>query len=487
MNKLSVLMSAACASAALGAAEIQEVIVRQQWPWSTDVKVEYRINGITAPVDVKAKFFDGATELTVANPTEAISGERYGVSQSVGTFTVDPIKAFGTAKPAMGDFRVELTLEESAPNINEVLYKIYDLDDGSCTDVTRKEILDGKYGAYETVYSNLGEGFSTGLPASDVLIWTGVTNNPAYATTKLVLRKIPGKGSQPWLMGSPETEGGRITAADTFGTDNMELQHQVTMKKDYFIGVFEITQAQYAKVIDGHTSSDFAISTDWPSYFSEATTRATRPVEQVGYNMIRGLMAREGGKWPSNHSVDNGTFLSLLRAKLAGSPCLDLPTEAQWEFACRAGTTTSLYSGKDLINADWEGDANLTVLGCSKRSGGYIGGDQTPTVDTPAGVGGTAKVGSYLPNAYGLYDMLGNVSEWCLDFFEEYTADAVEEPAGPERRNENWKRVVRGGNWTNKCRYCRSASRGDFPSQGPNPTYGQVKSYYGFRLCLTEE
>ena len=189
--------------------------------------------------------------------------------------------------------------------------------------------------------------------------------------------------------------------------------------------------------------------------------------------------------------MEQTCFLSLLRARLNGSPLIDLPTEAQWEFACRAGTTTQLFSGKNLLHAAWEGDDNLKVLGRSRRSGGYIDGVTAPDATTPASQGGTARVGSYLPNAYGLYDMLGNVNEWCLDYYEPYAADAVEEPAGPERHNDNWKRVVRGGNWSDKCRYCRCASRGDFgvgdSGRNPNPNYGTMTRYYGFRLCLTEE
>ena len=113
---------------------IQQVIVRQQWPWSTDVKVEYKLAEVTSPVDISVKAFNGETELPL--PAEAVSGDLYGISESgIGQFIIDPVKAFGNQKVAIADFRVELELSESAANINEVLYRIVDLDNGSIDDV----------------------------------------------------------------------------------------------------------------------------------------------------------------------------------------------------------------------------------------------------------------------------------------------------------------------------------------------------------------
>lgn len=260
-------------------------------------------------------------------------------------------------------------------------------------------------------------------------------------TTELWLRRIP-KGT--FTMGSPEDELGR---------DSDETQHQVTLTKDYYIGVFEMTQRQY-ELITGER----------PSYFNNATYYATRPVEQVSYNMIRGSSA--GAGWPANNNVDSESFLGKLRNKT--SLTFDLPTEAQWEYACRAGTTTSLNTGKNVVNPT-SSDANLNEAGRNWYNGGS---GSSQTCDTSAG---TAKVGSYLSNAWGLYDMHGNVWEWCLDWYGTYSGDAVD-PAGAQSGSI---RVDRGGCWNYSFpRYCRSAYR--------NFSYPSYDNYYfGFRVvCL---
>jgi len=483
MNKLVVPLLVFGGAFLSHAAQVDQVIVRQQWPWSTDVKIEYRLSGVTTPVKVNCNFFDGTTALTPAKASETVKGDLYASQSGVGVIVLDPIVAFGAGKAALADFRVELSLSDAPGNIGEILYKIYDLDDGSCTDVTRGDILGGKYGAYETDFAKIGPGFNTAV--SDVLIWTGVTNDARYATSKLVLRKIPAASYGKWQMGSPVTEAGRVDEKVSQGDAKTEAQHGVTMTKDYYMGVFEVTQAQYARIVDGHLSS--TLTTAWPSYFTESTSRDRRPVEKVTYHFVRGL--NSDTEWPSDRSkVASWSFLALLRAKLAGSPLIDLPTEAQWEFACRAGTTTQLNSGLDMVTPLYEGDANLKLLGRTKRSGGYIGGDQLPTAQTPAEQGGTAMVGSYLPNAYGLYDMHGNVAEWCLDFWAVYPEEDQVEPNGPAITTPiEQKRVLRGGHWKNYCRYSRSASRGDFSNYPPCPTYGLASELWGFRLCLTVE
>ena len=254
-------------------------------------------------------------------------------------------------------------------------------------------------------------------------------------TDELWLRRIE---SGIFTMGSPESELGR---------NYNETQHEVSLTKAYYIGVFEMTQKQFKAITDGN-----------PSYY----LGAARPVECVSYNILRG--SYKGSEWPNNNEVDEKSFLGLLR-KRAGN-IFDLPTEAQWEFACRAGTTTALNSGKNLSGRDEcveMADVGRYCYNQNDGKGGYSEGH--------------TKVGSYLPNAWGLYDMHGNVREWCLDWYEEDIGYTVTDPKGV---SEGSYRVLRGGSWMNFANFCRSAYRFN-----KNSDYGNYT--YGFRVVVIPE
>ena len=495
MKKSCMLMFAAAVAASLDAATINQVIVRQQWPWSTKVKVEYSLSGVDAshPVDITVSTFNGDDPLPSTNLKAAIEGSLYGITEEFGEFYIDPVVAYGTEKIGMTKFKVKLAVTDSAANMLETLYKIYDLTSGACTDVTRADLLNGKYGTIETNYTAF-TGFNT--PVSDVIIWTGVTNKEEYATTKLVLRKISAAG-QTFTMGSPSGEKGRVDSEKvmTGGTQGslntsggtvetvpgFETQHSVTMTKDFYMGVFEVTQYQWWKFMN-----------TWPSAFSLAECRDTRPVETVSYEQIRGALGTSQ-EWPSNtsHEVINSSFLGQLRTALDGSPKIDLPTEAQWEYACRAKSTAAWYSGLNpaYVTAD-HNPPGLNKIARFNMSGGNIeNGTVNPSAAVCATLGttnGTARVGSYLPNAYGLYDMLGNVMEWCLDWWGPYTATAVSEPTGPMRDEApygQWgyrNRMIRGGGYWSSASVARSAGRW-------HDTHSQKERIRGFRLCLTVE
>lgn len=247
-------------------------------------------------------------------------------------------------------------------------------------------------------------------------------------TTELWLRKIP---AGTFMMGrSPEDEVGRIQSGETY--------HEVTLTEDFYIGVFEMTQRQY-ELITGQR----------PSSFNNDSCYATRPVEMVSYNMIRGATETLGAGWPTyGHAVDSDSLLGKLRTQTGLA--FDLPTEAQWEYACRAGTTTALNTGKNLTSTSQ--DANMDEVGRYKHNGGS---EYSQSCDTSAG---TAKVGCYLPNVWGLYDMHGNVGEICLDWFEELRSnDAIDDPVGPHTAGAC--HLLRGGTWYDIARNCRSACR----------------------------
>ncbi len=225
-------------------------------------------------------------------------------------------------------------------------------------------------------------------------------------------------------MGSPEGELGRDLDSDD------ETRHQVRLTKPYYIGIFEVTQGQYKQVAQSN-----------PSKY----TGGFRPVQNVSYDMIRG--ADKGANFPADNDVDPDSFLGKLRAR---SFCyFDLPTEAQWEFACRAGTTTALNNGTNL--SDENEDENLNKLACYYYNYG--------TVEDSNGnrkYVGPTNVGNWLPNNWGLYDMHGNVSEWSLDWIADYNGDETD-PKGPE---SGYYRVFRSFGWNHLANRCRSASRG---------------------------
>ena len=270
-----------------------------------------------------------------------------------------------------------------------------------------------------------------------------------YKTTKLVLRRIP---AGTFTMGSPTNELGR------YDWWYPETEHQVTLTKDFYIGVFEVTQKQWERVMG-----------IWPSYFTNATYRETRPVEQVSYYKIREDPLLEissplpgsaiSPNWPQSSQVHADSFMGRLRAK-TGLQTFDLPTEAQWEYACRAGTTTALNSGKNLTTTT--NCPNMAEVGRYWYNGGS---GYSANGDTSVG---SAKVGSYLPNAWGLYDMHGNVYEWCLDWYGAY-GGTTSDPPGADSGSY---RVQRGGCWVGSAMYCRSAERYDVSPYGQNSDVG---------------
>jgi formylglycine-generating enzyme required for sulfatase activity len=259
-----------------------------------------------------------------------------------------------------------------------------------------------------------------------------------YKTDQLVLRKIePGT----FTMGSPEGELGR---------KGDETQHEVTLTKGFYIGVFEVTQKQWERVMG-----------DWPSHFNNPKCREARPVERVSYDDIRGSV--NGAGWPATNSVDAASFIGRLRAR--SGQAFDLPTEAQWEYACRAGTASALNSGLDLTSTN--SCPNLAAVARYKGNAG----DTVQNCDTGAG---TSKVGSYLPNAWGVYDLHGNVREWCLDSHGKYTG-AESDPKGMSAGSS---RVLRGGSWSIISSNCRSAYRN-------SGTPDNVSGTLGFRAALS--
>jgi formylglycine-generating enzyme required for sulfatase activity len=286
--------------------------------------------------------------------------------------------------------------------------------------------------------------------------------NEANRTTKLWLRVVP---SGTFLMGSyyggaaGGTEIGRTNSLNEV-TGNLENQHPVTLTQPFCIGVFEVTQKQYELVTGTN-----------PSYYVDR--RDTYPVGYVYYNDIRGA----DDPWPASNAVAPGSFLGKLRAKTGLA--LDLPTDAQWEYACRAGTTTALNDGTNLSHTT-NASPSLNALARNDHN-------RTDNKDGVRGVAGgawsgipgewSAVVGSYAPNAWGLYDMHGNIWELCLDWYQpDPGSDPVTDPKGPATGHvrpdypDFPARVLRGGGYSSLPWVCRSALR--YPQRTANQGVG---------------
>jgi len=205
-----------------------------------------------------------------------------------------------------------------------------------------------------------------------------------------------------FMMGSPASESKSGRSMD-------ETQHEVTITKGFYLGKYEVTQAQYQAVMGAN-----------PSNWKEAN----RPVEQVSWN-------------------DATEFCSRMTQRVGRQ--VRLPTEAEWEYACRAGTTAAFHFG-DSLSADRANfDGNYPYGGAAK---GVFRQE-------------TTRVGSFQPNAWGLCDMHGNVWEWCSDWYGTYPTGAVSDPQGAAGGTF---RVVRGGSWYSLGYSCRSAYRFRFES-----------------------
>ena len=227
-------------------------------------------------------------------------------------------------------------------------------------------------------------------------------------------------------------EPGTFTMGQT-GVTNAEPEHNVTLTKGFYLGKYEVTQAQYEDVMQGNTETNSSgdVISATPSNFAG---NPNRPVERVSWEDIQVFLTRLNEQQAEN---------------LPSGWAYVLPTEAQWEYACRAGTTTA-YSWGETISAS---DAN------------YNGS-----------IGQTTNVGSYSVNPWGFFDMHGNVWEWTADAVGSYITGAQNDPLNVGTAGST--RVSRGGSWGTPLSYLRSAGRGGYPSS--------YRSNIGFRLALRD-
>lgn len=443
-NMFATAMFAATGTAALNAAQVDTVLVRQQWPWNTEVRVEYVVSGATAPAEVSFTFRNGGETVPVADAT-ALKGDRLWAGNGTHVVTFNPRDLFGPAAPnEYGAFTVDVTLGTENATMGDKLYRIVDLETGAVEDIVRGDFYNGKYGKFETDASAIYGQFT-----SPVFIWTDVTNNIAWRTSKMVFRRIPAAAYGSWLMGK--------ISADTAIPAS---RHLVQLTSDYWMGVFQVTQRQY-EILMGERGE----------YFTNETTHVERdgyPMCDISYNTCRGTTYN----WTVNgHQVTSSSFIGQLRAKTGNTIEFDLPTEAQWEFASRAGQFDfDLYSGYS-----WTKAQIMRIAWCTDNSSGQV-----------------QVVGRMPPNAYGLYDTLGNVWEWCLDWSEgnDYAWTSTETPeVNPQGvamadvtldASGNGNHIIRGSSYNTGRSYAGCGAR---RSKNSSTADGSV----GVRICCPAE
>ncbi|MHC6202907.1 formylglycine-generating enzyme family protein [Breznakiellaceae bacterium SP9] len=233
-----------------------------------------------------------------------------------------------------------------------------------------------------------------------------------------------------FMMGSPASEAGR--------SSDDGPQHSVSISKPFYMGKYEVTQKEWVNVMGSN-----------PSYFEGDNL----PVEQVSWydviNYCNKRSIKEGLTPAYTRSGDSVTWNKSANG-------YRLPTEAEWEYACRAETTTPFSTGNNITTSQANYNGNYPYNGNSK--GTYREK--------------TTAVGSFAPNNWGLYDMHGNVWEWCWDWYGDYSSSSQTDPLGAASESI---RVGRGGSWFNDAAYLRSAYRGYY---APTIRYNDL----GFRV-----
>lgn len=268
--------------------------------------------------------------------------------------------------------------------------------------------------------------------------------NDIYRKDVMVLRRIHARGVV-WTMGA--------AAGDSNRQKDVEQPHQVVLTRDYFFSIYPVTQQQYMNIMGLARS---------PAHFQAkmygSDDHLMGPIESISFNAYR------GGNWPTgDQQPASGTMIATLRAwtNLNG---LDLPTETQWEYACRAGSTTWRPWGDGIDATRLNYNRNVKNEDPDDTSFNYR----------------TSRVDAYPPNVWGLYDMLGNVEEMCLDWYaakpNDFTRDVpVFDPVGPDSGDG---KVTRGGGCLHEGSKNRSAWR-----RNAGTVVTQGRGVVGVRIC----
>lgn len=440
---------------AFGEAAVVRTLVRQQWPWTDAVRIDYEVAGImSGAVDLDLQVSVNGAAVASDHVRDAVTGGAlYGVRNGLGFVELDP-KALVDATP-MQTYNLTARLAVSAvsdPLIDRVEYVVFDLEAGTAETLRRADFYNfpKKYGAFTTDYASVGPGFASALDAGETFVWTGVNSNDVYKTTKLVMKRIPA-AEQTFYEGPAEDD--ELAVRPGAGGNYFETRFQTTLTKDFYIGVFEVSQRQHE------------LLTGWnPSYFTNGNFSATRPLEgadqRIVMNAATGLCQRANAKFPGYSFT--------------------LPTEAQWEFAAKAG-----YDGPGYPNGKAVSLANFAELEGYSVNYGYSSQNEN------VGNGGTRPLGTGRPNAYGLFNTLGNMRERTCDqvqgnLLNYFTNKGLAQPFVDPYVTQNSVGTecysVKGGDWhwTSEIKRSRPSFRyGYVPAQTQD--YG-CSGLFGYRL-----
>ena len=432
-----------CAALAWGDIAFEDVIVSQAWPWSRNVVVEFVARGVTDVSQLEVAVTAGG-QVVGTVPVAAYRTDPILCSNGKYHVEFDP-----AAVPCLAGStrRIGVLLSASVVPADERLYYVFDLtkspgEPRQTACITTDVLTNGVWGAWERRFWPLGE---------DALCWTGVTNDVRYATTHLVMRRIP---AGTFKMGYAPDD-------DAEWAEREMPQKDVTLTRSYYIGVYEFTAAQWALATGASLNMGLG-------------GNLARPSLNDPYDRIRGKYTGPGAlyDWPNEKSIDPGSFLGRLSSRTGRA--FDLPTEAQWEKACKAGTDGVYYSGERTTSRA----ARVKIAWCDSNS----------PVDGSVSNYVVHAVGGLLPNNYGLYDMLGNASEYVRDWMAGPDGPVADvDPEGPTAAGTDYwhqtgspKRMVKGGSFCVNFHYIRAA----FRTQNAT-AFGSYD--YGYRVYMPAE
>lgn len=395
---------------------VESVACHQHWPWDGKVEVEFVLSSPSADPVFEVKFFGKIGE-GESFPLTGLDGDgAAGIVLGSGSkrVTWDAASAFPNSK--VSGVRIALAAEDVTSRAEYLILNLSDYTFSCAATTNLNTVASGSV-------SKTGE------------IW---------------FRRIaPGA----YFMGSDSGDWGYFDPS--FNSKNTEPSHEVRITRSHYIGIFEMTEAQFEKAD------------------SETAVASCLPQTRVTYARLRGTDF--GATWPvyTDRRVDADSFLGRLRAKVGNSVIIDLPTEGQWELASRSvgdGTFLGLgcwNDGSPYDSADGTTDANLDKVAWYKGNSGSV----------------PHEVGEKKPNLIGLYDMHGGVWEWCVDWFDRnYGLTGAQrsgltiDPVGavPDGTIKNSRRC---GSYNNDPVDCRIPRR---TAESAVTTYAD----YGFRLAL---